>query len=133
MALQQTGTISRCLVKAMGPLSAEWFRARAALLHLPVRVTTRATLLAVLSLLFLVTSKASQITNRESENPETRPAPLPPQVVRYEGRSETVPIPVVTEGWSATAIPTAPLQRKVVRFVGRFPGFEAGKREIGRA
>jgi hypothetical protein len=33
------------------------------------------------------------------------------------------------ERWSATAIPTAPPQRKVVRFVGRFPGFEAAKRE----
>lgn len=113
----------------MGSVSADWFCAKAARFCLPVRVPARATLLAVLSLLFLVTSKASQITNGESSNPETQTAPLPSQIVRYEGRTETVSIPVVTERWSATAVPTVPPQQKVIRFVGRFPGFEASKRD----
>ena len=36
---------------------------------------------------------------------------------------------MVTEAWSATAVPTIPPQQKVIRFVGRFPGFEASKRQ----
>jgi hypothetical protein len=93
------------------------------------RVPTRATLLAVLSLLFLVTSIAAQTPKGESGTAEGLTAPLLSQVVRYEGRTESVRVPVVTEPWSATAVPTVPPQQKVTRFVGRFPGFEASKRQ----
>ena len=92
-------------------------------------VPTRATLLAVLSLLFLVTSLAAQTPKGESGTPEGLTAPLLSQVVRYEGRTESVRVPVVTELWSATAVPTILPQPKVIRFVGRFPGFEASKRQ----
>ena len=93
------------------------------------RVPTRAALLAVLCLLFLVTAKASQIPSGGTSNPGAiTAAPLSP-VVRYEGRTETIRVPEVTEPWSATRLHTIPPQQKIVRFVGRFPGYEASKRE----
>lgn len=122
------GTISRCLDKWIGPMSADLYCAKAARFCLPGRAPAHVTLLAVPLLLFLATSKAAQIPNGESRNPEAHPAPVHSQVVRYEGRTENVQVPVVMEPWSATAVPTVPPQRRIVRFVGRFPGFEASKR-----
>jgi hypothetical protein len=109
-------------------MSADLYCAKAARFCLPGRAHAHVTLLAVPLLLFLATSKAAQIPNGESRKPEAHPAPVRSQVVRYEGRTENVQVPVVMEPWSATAVPTVPPQRRIVRFVGRFPGFEASKR-----
>lgn len=52
----------------------------------------------------------------------------PRRILSVRGESETVTVPMVTEPWSATAVSRPPAQRKVIRFVGHFPGFEEAKR-----
>ena len=37
---------------------------------------------------------------------------------------------MVTEPWSATAVSTVSPQQQFVHFVGRFPGFQASKRQV---
>lgn len=93
------------------------------------RVPARAILAVGFLLFFFVASKATQISNGAGRSPNTHSAPAHSEVVQYEGRTENVHVRVVTEPWSATAVPSVPPQKKIVRFVGRFPGFEGSKRQ----
>jgi hypothetical protein len=86
-------------------------------------------LVAGFLLFFFATSQALQIPIGTARGQGTHSAPAGSQVARYEGRTENIHVPVVMEPWSATAVATVPPEKKIVRFVGRFPGFEASKRQ----
>jgi len=88
--------------------------------------------ITVLVLLSLACWQAPRIVQANPPPQVQAEAARPSRIVQRQGRTETVAVPAVAEPWSATAVSTPPPPRKVIRFVGRFPGFKEAKQEANR-